>query len=220
MIPSPASVLGVTDWLKRKFQTPSAPKENEMLVYAFARYLERKDAIDWIRRVYDNYPLHDADALAMIGGRAELEFLLEKVAVYKGRGRVGQASSVPSRSLKENWQRKEVSFYLIPMDSLNKYYDEITKAILGTKEFSITEVRELTAIKVMELVREEYPRILEVVKSKNIDAIKNLPSSTTRTGEDISIMQFMDQKGQSYLVIIYDSDELWQDPQVADFVSL
>ena len=46
------------------------------------------------------------------------------------------------------------------------------------------------------------------------------PSPTIRTGEDISIMQFLDQEGRGYLVIIYDSDELWQDPQVADFIPL
>lgn len=102
------------------------------------------------------------------------------------------------------------------MDAVNKYYDQISKTILCTNEFGITEVREMTNIKMMELVRDEYPKILKLVKSKDIDGIKNLPSPATRSGEDISIMQFMDQRGKGYLVIIYDSDELWQDPQVAD----
>jgi len=106
------------------------------------------------------------------------------------------------------------------MDAVNKYYDQVVKAILSTNEFGITEVRELTDIKVMELIRKDYPTILEVVKSKDINAIRSLPSPSIRTGEDISIMQFMDQKERGYLVIIYDSDELWQDPQVADFIPL
>ncbi|MBN9381271.1 MAG: hypothetical protein J0H74_10910 [Chitinophagaceae bacterium] len=106
------------------------------------------------------------------------------------------------------------------MNDVNKYYDQVVKAILCTNEFGIAGVRELTDIKVMELIRKDYPTILEVVKRRDINATRSLSSPTIRTGEDISIMQFMDQKERGYLVIIYDSDELWQDPQVADFVPL
>ena len=62
------------------------------------------------------------------------------------------------------------------MNAVNKYYDQVAKAILSTNEFGITEVRELTDIKVMELNRKDYPTILEIVKSRDISAIRSLPS--------------------------------------------
>ena len=82
-----------------------------MLVYAFARYMERNEAVGWARRVYDNYPLQAADALAKIGGRSELEFLLEKVAVYNGPGRASINRSIRKLEKKLKKKAAKYSFY-------------------------------------------------------------------------------------------------------------
>jgi hypothetical protein len=75
---------GVTDWLKRKFMALKLGKENEMLVYAIARYFDYPEAVDLLKKIFDHYPMHAAETLQAIGGENELEFLKEKLKNYKG----------------------------------------------------------------------------------------------------------------------------------------
>ena len=82
-----AKVRNVTQWLKSKFETLSLGKEKEMLVYALGEYLNEEEARDCLIKIFDNYPLHAADTLAKIGRREDLDFLLSKLATYKGPGR-------------------------------------------------------------------------------------------------------------------------------------
>lgn len=79
-----AKVLHVTQWLKSKFETLSLGKEKEMLVLALRKYLDTEEARDCLLKIYDNYPLHAADTLAKIGNREDLDFMINKLSVYKG----------------------------------------------------------------------------------------------------------------------------------------
>src|ERR1700748_2552956 len=97
-----------------------------------------------------------------------------------------------------------------------QYDDYIRRSILLNNEFGIKEVRDLEQLKSMNLVREEYPKIVEVAKNKDVESLKNLRPSTVKTSEYIAIMQFADQESNKYIVTTYDSDDLSQDPQVID----
>lgn len=79
-----AKVLNVIEWLKSKFQSLSLGKEKEMLVYALGKYLDTGEAREYLVKVFDHYPLHAADTLARIGGRGDLDFIVNKLASYKG----------------------------------------------------------------------------------------------------------------------------------------
>lgn len=77
-------VLNVVEWLKSKFQSLSLGKEKEMLVYALGKYLDTEEAREYLMNVFDHYPSHAADTLARIGGRNDLDFIVNKLASYKG----------------------------------------------------------------------------------------------------------------------------------------
>lgn len=77
-------VLNVTEWLKSKFQSLALGKEKEMLVYALGKYLDTGEAREYLMKVFDHYPLHAADTLARIGGRSDLDFIVNKLGSYKG----------------------------------------------------------------------------------------------------------------------------------------
>lgn len=80
-------VLNVVEWLKSKFQSLSLGKEKEMLVCALGKYLDTEEAREYLVNVFDDYPLHAADALVKIGGRSDLDFIVNKLASYKGPGK-------------------------------------------------------------------------------------------------------------------------------------
>ena len=54
----------------------------------------------------------------------------------------------------------------------------------------------------------------------NIDAIQLLSDDQSDGFEHLDIMSFTDQNEKSYLVTVYDSNELWQDPEVMDIYPL
>ncbi|MBN8855309.1 MAG: hypothetical protein BGO55_26870 [Sphingobacteriales bacterium 50-39] len=101
-----------------------------------------------------------------------------------------------------------------------QYDDYIRRSILLNNEFGIKDIRDLEQLKSMSLIREEYPRIAELAKNKDVESIKNLQPSTVKTSEYIAIMQFADQGGEKYIVTTYDNDDLSQDPQVIDIFKM
>jgi hypothetical protein len=103
-------------------------------------------------------------------------------------------------------------------DSL--YLEEVKELILANNKLSITEVRNLTFLKGLNFDKEKYSSIAELIKQKRIDEIKQLPDIKPKTFEDLSIFQFNDQNDNLYVVTVYDSDELWQDPQIIEIYPL
>jgi hypothetical protein len=102
------------------------------------------------------------------------------------------------------------------MKSKLGYTDYITKSILLNNEFGIEIIKDIENIKSMILIREEYPKLAELIKNKSVEAIKSLAPSQNKTSEYLTILKFRDQENNNYIVTTYDSDELWQDPQVID----
>ena len=101
-----------------------------------------------------------------------------------------------------------------------KYEDYIKKSILSNNEFGIRVIRDIKELKSMILIREEYSKIVELARNKDVESIRNLQPGTVKTSEYIAILQFTDQDGKKYLVTTYDSDNLSQDPQVIDIFKM
>jgi len=95
----------------------------------------------------------------------------------------------------------------------------VIKGILANNEFNIKNIQGLESIKTMNLDRTSYPEIGELIKKKDFKAIRELPIGT-RSSEYLEIMKFSDQKNKEYVVTVYSSDELSQDPQVIDLFQL
>lgn len=103
---------------------------------------------------------------------------------------------------------------------LTRYDKLVVKSILETNEFNIHEIHSLESIKARCFSREEYPDIERLIKLNNVDAIKKLPDNQGTANEYLDIVLFSDEKLNSYIATVYDSDELWQDPQVMQIYRL
>ncbi len=100
-----------------------------------------------------------------------------------------------------------------------KYNDYVIRGILTNNQFGITAVTDLKSINTLYLVREEFKFIEKLIQSNNIEAIQNFSQNGVKTGEYLDIMSFTDQNGNQFIVAIYDSDALEQDPQVIEIYS-
>ncbi|MDF2382469.1 hypothetical protein JMG10_13385 [Nostoc ellipsosporum NOK] len=101
--------------------------------------------------------------------------------------------------------------------SFNKY---VIRGILATNKFGITQVNGLESIKSTFFTTDEYPLIERYIREKNIEAIKAYNEKRDDKAEYLDIMVFKDQYAAEYIVTVYDSNSLDQDPQVIDIYSL
>ena len=102
-------------------------------------------------------------------------------------------------------------------------FDEyVLNGILAINEFGISEVIRLRSIKSMYFEREKYPSITSLIKEKNLGDLSDMPEGNMHPTfqEYLEIMQFQSQSGQDYIVTVYDSIELWQNPEVIDIFPL
>lgn len=100
-------------------------------------------------------------------------------------------------------------------------FDEyVIRGIIANNQFGITSVIGIESLKSMLFVQEEYSEIKKVILNGNIDLLKNFPETQPRTGEYLEIMAFKDQNESQYIVTVYDSNVLEQDPQVIEIYPL
>lgn len=96
----------------------------------------------------------------------------------------------------------------------------VVKSLLANNLFEITEVHNLESLNSRFFEREKYPEIEAMIKEKNIEALKSLPSNKSEDGQYLDIMMFKDQNQREYIVTVYDSNALEQDPQVIEIYLL
>jgi hypothetical protein len=102
-------------------------------------------------------------------------------------------------------------------NSPNLWNSYVIRNILVNNPFGITELCNLESIKGKFFSSAEYPKIEQLIENGNIEEIKTLPGYTPNMDfprEYLDIMTFKDQNMKEYIVTVYDSDELSQDPQV------
>lgn len=103
-----------------------------------------------------------------------------------------------------------------------RYEWYIRRSILEQQQVpGITEIQELQRIQWMFFNRATYPSLKETIANAgSIATLRQIPKETQESYEDIEIITFRDQNGQLYAATIYDSWELWQDPEVLDIFPL
>ena len=101
--------------------------------------------------------------------------------------------------------------------SFDKY---VVRDVLANNKYGITQIESLESLKSLFFVKEEYPHIEELIKTGNIEAITNLPQVPLQTGEYLDVILFKDQHQKRYIVTVYDSNALEQDPQVIEIYPL
>lgn len=106
----------------------------------------------------------------------------------------------------------------------NAFNDHVVKRVISKNEFGIKEVKEIEDLKSMLFARQQYPDIVRLIKQVDFKSIRDFPDSHAGTIEGfreyLSVMKFIDQNDREYCVTVYDSDELWQDPEVIDIFPL
>lgn len=95
------------------------------------------------------------------------------------------------------------------------FEDYVEKSILINNEFGITKVNRLESVKSTYLNRDQYPQIVSLIQENNLSEIRQLPLGDI-TDEFLEIMQFEDQNQEHFVVTVYDSTAITQDPQVID----
>ena len=79
----------------------------------------------------------------------------------------------------------------------------------------------MKSLKSLSFTEEQYKKVRGLIKKQDwsqINEINDLPSGEFR--EYLDIIKFKDQNGKQYVATIYDSDELFQDPQIIDIFPL
>lgn len=79
-----ANVLGIEEWLEAKLNGHKQGKENEMLIYAVAKYIDYEKSEIILKKLFDIYPLQVADVFSKMGKKDNLKFLELKSKNYSG----------------------------------------------------------------------------------------------------------------------------------------
>ena len=100
------------------------------------------------------------------------------------------------------------------MKKVKTFEEHIIGAILSQKEFEINKIENLTCLVTKLFSKEQYPEIESFLKCGDIQAIENLLEIKSPIKEYLDVYHFTDHSSTNYYASIYDSDELWQDPQL------
>lgn len=93
----------------------------------------------------------------------------------------------------------------------------VVSGILANNEFGIKEVENLESVWSGNFIQERYNEITRLIKDGKIDQVVDLYDIPKGNfPEYLEIMKFADQDRNMFVVTVYDSNELMQDPQVID----
>jgi hypothetical protein len=105
--------------------------------------------------------------------------------------------------------------------SVTSSFDEyVVRGILAVNKSDISEVNNLESLKSIFFISEHYTEIEQIIKTGQIDLLKAIPEDKPGSGEFLDIMLFEDQSHKRYIVTVYDSIVLEQDPQVIEIYPL
>lgn len=101
-----------------------------------------------------------------------------------------------------------------------KFNDFVINNVITNNKFGINEINKLENLASRLFLVEEYSDIEKLIGEGNIQAIKLLPDNNSQSGEYLDIYSFEDQNGNKYIVTVYDSIALEQDPQVIEIYKI
>lgn len=98
----------------------------------------------------------------------------------------------------------------------NNYLKKIENLILS-KRPTVTQVKNLDFILVTDFTEERCIDIKNSIFKGNIASLKTIPIDNSNN-EDLVVMKFADQYDIEYIVLLYDNDQLWQNPEIIDLI--
>jgi hypothetical protein len=98
----------------------------------------------------------------------------------------------------------------------DKFSAKVREAIIANNEFGILEVSNLESIKSQYFDKDEYEIISKLIRDNSIELLKEREEKINEGFEFLDVMLFEDQNKKRFAVTVYDSNELWQDPQVIE----
>ena len=105
----------------------------------------------------------------------------------------------------------------LPISEINPWIQKVINEILWHIDFIITEVNNLEVINDLLYERKEYGNIIDLTRKQDWEGLNNIKNKKhTGFREYLQVVRFFDQSKKPYVVTIYDSDELWQDPEIID----
>jgi hypothetical protein len=102
----------------------------------------------------------------------------------------------------------------------DSYISKVKSEILAhDNSFGIEQIVNLHSLKFGYFDQSDYKNLSCLIKAGQIRQIQHWPLITSGR-EYLDVLAFKDQSNKTYLVSIYDSDDLWQDPQVIELHKL
>jgi len=103
----------------------------------------------------------------------------------------------------------------------NKWNNIVSNQLLEDKRFDIKEVHGIEVVKTMLFDKEIHKMIVELINKRDWQAVQLVPSKVkAEFGEYLDVVKFKDQNQSECVATIYDSDELWQDPEILEVILL
>lgn len=102
----------------------------------------------------------------------------------------------------------------------DKFISKVILEILADNDHKIQEVLNIEIIKSIYFEKDEYLIVAQLLKDGKIELVKNFDTQQKEGFEFLDVVTFMDQDSRRFAATIYDSIELWQDPQVIEIFCL
>ncbi|MEO7522878.1 MAG: hypothetical protein ABIT58_02225 [Ferruginibacter sp.] len=107
------------------------------------------------------------------------------------------------------------------MQALEKWDEIVINSILADKAYGIKQVNNFELFSTLTFNKDRYPEIIHLINEQDWGALKTF-DNPNRTGfrEYLVVIKFSDENQKLHVATVYDSDELMQDPQIVDIITL
>jgi hypothetical protein len=104
--------------------------------------------------------------------------------------------------------------------NLNSFDSYVEKSILANNEYGIESISGLHSIKSIYFNKNEYPKIEALIMNGQIESLKDFRENQLQEDDYLDVMLFSNQRNEKFIVTVYDSNALEQDPQVIQIYKL
>jgi len=101
------------------------------------------------------------------------------------------------------------------------YFGQIITSIM-VFDRNIKGVKNLEFVKIFSYTQANDRKIADLIRAGKIDEISQLPETELERndGYDFSVVKFLDDNNSLRAAIVYDSDDMWQNPQTLEVFSI
>lgn len=87
---------------------------------------------------------------------------------------------------------------------------------------NIAEIKELTVVKSFPYSENNQKSLVDLMQAGRINDLKDMKADEFEPNDssDLTVVEFLDGGFHCHAALIFDSDELWQDPEVIDMIQL